>query len=136
VQVTDNVWEFMIGPINSAGHPLGTLGLPPLGGLFDSEGRTVKIKWLAGFPDNVHYSRLRNTYYGVVNVNNVMRASKPEGTGYQFVPYDEPQVVVQFYDGYTGRLQYAEGISTLDAKPNPEVAPKVSRWPADQDPAD
>jgi phosphodiesterase/alkaline phosphatase D-like protein len=129
VQMTDNVWEFMCGPMNSAGHPIGTAGLPPFGGWFDSEGRTVKIKWVAGFPDNVHYSRQRNTFYAVVKVNNVMKAAKPEGVGYQYVSYDEPQVIVQFYDGYTGKLVYAEGISTLDAKSDRTVAPKVSRWP-------
>ena len=129
VQITDNVWEFMVGPMNSAGHPIGTAGLPPFGGWFDSEGRKVKIKWVAGFPDNVHYSRQRNTYYGVVNVNSIMKAAKPTGVGYQFVPYDEPQAIVQFYDGYTGKLVYAESVSTLDAKPEQEPAPKKSRWP-------
>jgi len=128
-QITDNVWEFMCGPMNSAGHPIGTAGLPPFGGWFDSEGRKVKIKWVAGFPDNVHYSRIRNTYYAVVNVNNLMKAGRPEGVGYQFVPYDEPQAIVQFYDGFTGKLQYAEGISTADAKSDQTVAPKISRWP-------
>jgi hypothetical protein len=58
-----------------------------------------------------------------------MKAAKPEGVGYQYVSYDEPQVIVQFYDGYTGKLVYAEGISTLDAKSDRTVAPKVSRWP-------
>lgn len=129
VQITDNVWEFMVGPLNSAGHPIGTAGLPPFGGWFDSEGRKVKVKWVAGFPDNVHYSRQRNTYYGVVNINNIMKAAKPAGVGYQFVPYDEPQAIVQFYDGYTGKLVYAESVSTLDAKPEGEAAPKKSRWP-------
>lgn len=129
VQITDNVWEFMVGPMNSAGHPIGTAGLPPFGGWFDSEGRKVKIKWVAGFPDNVHYSRQRNTYYGIVNVNNIMKAAKPEGVGYQFVPYDEPQAIIQFYDGYTGKLAYAESVSTIDAKPEGEAAPKKSRWP-------
>ena len=129
IQVTDNIWEFMCGPMNSAGHPIGTAGLPPFGGWFDSEGRTVKIKWVAGFPDNVHYSRQRNTYYAVVKVNNIMQAARLEGSGLQFIPYDEPQVVVQFFDGYTGKLQYAEGISTLDSKTSRQVAPKISRWP-------
>ena len=128
-QITDNVWEFMCGPMNSAGHPIGTAGLPPFGGWFDSEGRKVKIKWVAGFPDNVHYSRQRNTYYAVVQVNNIMKAARPQGVGYQFVSYDESQVVVQFYDGYTGKLVYAEGISTADAKDEQIVAPKKSRWP-------
>ncbi len=133
IQVTDNVWEFLCGPMNSAGHPIGTAGLPPFGGYFDSEGRTVKVKWVAGFPDNVHYSRQRNTYYAVVQVNNIMRAARPEGVGYQFVTYDEPQVVVQFYDGYTGQLQYAEGISTADVKTDRTPAPKTSRWPPRSD---
>jgi len=129
VQITDNVWEFMVGPMNSAGHPIGTAGLPPFGGWFDSEGRHVKIKWVAGFPDNVHYSRQRGTYFAVVQVNNIMRAARPDGTGYQYVSYDEPQVVVQFYDGYTGRLSYAEGISTADTKADRTPAEKRSRWP-------
>ncbi|QGJ69969.1 Secreted alkaline phosphatase [Planctomycetales bacterium 10988] len=129
VQITDNIWEFMCGPMNSAGHPIGTAGLPPFGGWFDSAGRKVKIKWVAGFPDNVHYSRQRNIYYAVVQVNNVMKAARPEGQGYQWVPYDEPQVVVQFIDGYTGKMVYAEGVSTLDSKKEQKVAPKESRWP-------
>lgn len=129
IQVTDNVWEFLVGPMNSEGHPIGTAGLPPFGGWFDSEGRTVKVKWVAGFPDNVHYSRLRNTYYAVVQINNLMRTARPEGVGYQFIPYAEPQAVVQFHDGYTGKLLYAEGISTLDSKSERVVAPKISRWP-------
>jgi hypothetical protein len=31
-----------------------------------------------------------------------------------WVAYDAPQVVMQFYDGYTGELLYAEGISRAD----------------------
>jgi len=62
-------------------------------------------------------------------VNNVMTAAKPEGVGDQYVSYDEPQVIVQFYDGDTGKLAYAEGLSTADAKSERKVAPKVSRWP-------
>ena len=117
VQITDNVWEFMIGPMNSSGHPAGTAGLPPFGGWFDSEGRKVKVKWMGGHPDNVSYKRLRNTHYGVVQVNNILKAAKPDDVGYQFVPFDEPQVVVRYHDGYTGKLEYAEGISTADSKP-------------------
>ena len=129
IQITDNVWEFMCGPLNSAGHPIGTAGLPPFGGWFDSAGRTVKVKWALGFPDNVRYNRLRQTCFAVVQVNNIMHAAKPQGTGYQHITYDEPQVVVGWYDGRTGRLLYAEGISTADAKSDRTPAPKQSRWP-------
>jgi hypothetical protein len=35
------------------------------------------------------------------------------------VAYDEPQVIVSFYDGYTGKLVYAEAVSQLDLSPPP-----------------
>jgi hypothetical protein len=116
-QITDNVWEFLCGPMGSTAHPIGTAGRMPMGGWWNSQGRPVKIKWIAGFPDNVHYSRLRNAYYAIVRVNNVAPSSKPDGSGYQWSAYDAPQVVVRFHDGYTGRLLYAEGISTADLQP-------------------
>lgn len=127
-QITDNVWEFLVSPVNSANHPLGTAGLPPLGGWFDSEGRTIKIKWLGGYPDNVHYLRQRHTVYSVISVNNVVKAGRKEGQGYQFLAYDAPQVVVSFHDGYTGELLYSEGISILDAMPPQSPAEKKNRF--------
>ncbi len=119
IQVTDNVWEFMTAPMNSKCHPRATGGRHPFGGWFNSEGRRVKIKWVAGFPDDVHYSRLNSVYYTVVQVNNVFASARPKGTGVRWVAYDSPQVVVQYYDGYTGRLLYAEGISKVDLEPKP-----------------
>ncbi len=128
VQITDNVWEFLCSPINSANHPIGTAGLAPLGGWFDSQGRKVKIKWCGGYPDNVHYLRQRHTNYTVVQVNNIVRAGLNDGPGLQFLAYDEPQVIVRFHDGYTGDLLYAESISTIDSKPEGEAAPKENRF--------
>ena len=127
-QISDNVWEFLCSPMNSANHPIGTAGLPPLGGWFESQGRKVKIKWAGGYPDNVHYLRQRHTIYTVIDVNNVVRAGRNDGPGYQFLAYDEPQVIVRFHDGYTGDLLYAEGISTIDAKPEGEPFPKINRF--------
>ncbi len=127
-QITDNLWEFLVSPVNSAGHPIGTAGLPPLGGWFDSEGTTVKIKWLGGYPDNVHYLRQRNTVYAVVSVNNIVKAGRKSEPGYQFIAYDAPQLVVSFHDGYTGEQLYAEGISTLDARPPQPAAAKKNRF--------
>ncbi len=115
VKISDNVWEMMCGPLGSTGHPLGTLGNPPTGGLWSSMGREVEIRWLSGFPNNLPYQKIRNTYYGIVQVNNVLKVASPDG-GYQFNAYDEPQVVVRWHDGYTGRLVYAESITTHDAK--------------------
>jgi hypothetical protein len=122
VQITDNVWEFLTAPINSKCHPRATAGRPPFGGWFDSEGRQVKIKWMAGFPDDVHYSRLNSTIYAIVQVNNCFASARPQGTGVRWCAYDSPQVVVQFYDGYTGKLLYAEGISQVDTEPAPVIS--------------
>ncbi len=119
VQISDNVWEFLTAPLNSKCHPRATAGNPPFGGWFDSEGRKVKIKWMAGYPDDVHYSRLNSTVYAVVQVNNCLRSALPKGPGIRWVAYDAPQAVVRFHDGYTGKLLYAEGISTADARPAP-----------------
>lgn len=115
VRITDNVWEMMCGPLGSTGHPLGTLGNPPRGGYWSSKDQPVEIRWLSGFPNNMPYERIRNTYYGIVQVNNVLPAGRPDGTGYQFVAFDQPQVVVRWHDGYSGRMVYAESITTLDA---------------------
>jgi alkaline phosphatase D len=115
VKITDNVWEMMCGPLGSTGHPLATLGNPPKGGKWNSMGREVGIRWVSGFPNNLPYQKIRNTYYGMVQVNNVLKVASPNG-GYQFTAYDEPQVVVRWHDGYTGRLVYAESITVGDAK--------------------
>lgn len=117
VKLTDNVWEMMCGPLGSTGHPLATLGNPPRGGRWQSQGLPVEIRWVTGFPNNLPYQRIRNTCYGIVQVNNVLTVGDPEVAGYQHVAYDVPQVVVRWHDGYTGRLLYAESITLQDAIP-------------------
>ena len=115
VKITDNIYEMMCGPLGSTGHPLGTLGNPPTGGVWQSMGRDVEIRWVTGFPNNLPYQKIRNTYYGIVQVNNILKVAAPGG-GYQFSAYNEPQVIVRWHDGYTGKLAYAETITTRDAK--------------------
>lgn len=122
VRVTGNVWEMMCGPLSSTGHPLATLGNPPLGGEWDSQGRKVEIRWLTASPNNLPYQRIRSAHYAVVQVNNVAKAGRPDGLGCQWVAYAEPQVIVRWHDAYTGRLAYAEAISTMDARGAPAAA--------------
>jgi hypothetical protein len=112
VRVTDNVWEFMCGPLNSAAHPIATTGKCPYGGWYDSAGRPVMVKWVAGYP-TMHYTRLHSTLYAVVQVNNILKSGRAKEPGYHFVAYDEPTAVVRFHDGYTGKLLYAEAVSTM-----------------------
>lgn len=120
-QITDNIWEFMIAPFNSKGHPIGTLGNMPYTGWYDAEGRWVRIKWVGSGPNNVHYSRLHRTFYAIIRVNNVFNAPRPdgEGPGYQHIPYPHPQVIVTWCDGYTGDSVYSETVTTLDLEKAP-----------------
>ena len=121
-QITDNIWEFMVAPFNSNGHPIGTLGNMPFTGWYNAEGRWVRVKWVGSAPNNVHYSRLHRTFFAVARVNNVFSTARPdgEGPGYQHVPYAYPQVIVTWYDGYTGVPAYSETVSTLDLQDPPE----------------
>jgi len=103
VQITNSVWESMIGPMNSGNHPHTESGNAPYGGWYDS-GRRVKVKWAAGFPDEVIYWRMRGNFYGIVQVNNLFKSSGPENGEVLWIAYEEPQVVVRVHDAYTGRL--------------------------------
>ena len=120
-QITDNIWEFMVSPFSSNGHPIGTLGNMPYTGWYNAEGRWAKIKWVGSGPNNVHYSRLHRTFFAVVRVNNVFSCPRAdgEGPGYQFIPYPHPHVIVTWYDGYTGKQVYSETVSTLDLESAP-----------------
>ncbi|MCA8989415.1 MAG: alkaline phosphatase D family protein [Planctomycetaceae bacterium] len=111
VNISGKIWEMMCGPLGSTGHPLGTLGNPPTGGTWNSMGRDVSIRWVSGFPNNLPYQRIRNTFYSVVQVNNVLKVASPTGTKPQWMAYDIPTVTVRWHDGYTGQLVYAESIS-------------------------
>jgi len=120
-QITDNIWEFMVAPFSSNGHPIGTLGNMPYTGWYNAEGRWVRIKWVASGPNNVHYSRLHRTFFAVVRVNNIFSCPRPdgEGPGYQHIAYPHPQATITWYDGYTGRQAYSETVSTLDLEHAP-----------------
>ncbi len=120
IKITDNVWEFMIGPMGSGNHPRSTAGYPPYGGWFDSDGREVQIKWMGCYPDEVLYWRARRNFYGVVQVNNIFKASGAKDGDLFWLAYDSPQVVVRVHDAYSGDLVYAEGISLMEAKKKPK----------------
>ena len=122
-QLTDNLWEFMVSPMSSNGHPIGTLGNMPYSGWYKAEGRWAKIKWVGSGPNNVHYSRLHRTFFAVVRVNNVFKVPRPDnerGPGYQIIPYEHPHATITWYDGYSGRPAYSQTVSTLDLVKQPE----------------
>ena len=114
IRVTENVWEFAAGPHSSRNHPLVSEAARPPNGRFESRGRTAQIRWSTFFLDDTAPATRQRPVYCVVSVNNVFE--NPDGEGRQrWVAYPRPQVIVQYYDGLTGGLLYAESI--LSAPP-------------------
>ena len=109
VKVTDRIWELASGPHNSRNHRADAEGNPPPNGTFDSSGRTCEIRWSSYFLPDVPAELVRQPIYTVIQVNNVfdnrLYAEVP-----RWVAFPHPQVVVQFYDGFTGDMLYAESI--------------------------
>ncbi len=109
IKVTDRVWEFASGPHNSANHIAADEGGRPANGPFDSRGRKCEIRWSTYFRDDIPRDQLRHPFYCVVQVNNVF--NNPLKLGQErWVAFPRPQVVVQYYDGLTGELRYAESV--------------------------
>lgn len=109
IQITDNVWEFASGPHNSTNHFLREEAGRPTNGKFESRGRECEILWSTFVPDGVG-GRKRRPVYTVVQINNTFRVP---GDGVEAdiqAAFAVPQMVIQYYDGFTGDLLYAESI--------------------------
>jgi alkaline phosphatase D len=111
IKVTDRVWEFGSGPHNSANHPARSEGGRPANGPFDSRGRRVDIRWSSYIRDDVPANLRRWPIYAVAQVNNVFPNPGAKGET-RWVAYPKPQVVIQYHDGRTGNLLYAESVSS------------------------
>ncbi len=109
VKITDNVWEFASGPHNSRNHAAGAEAGRPANGSFDSQGRKVDIRWSTYMLDETPVQLRTQPIYTVVRVNNVLTNRREAGPD-RVVAYPRPQVVFQYYDGFTGDLLYAESI--------------------------
>jgi alkaline phosphatase D len=111
VKITDRVWEFASGPLGSQNHPLRSEGGRPLNGEFDSRGRKVDIRWSSFIRDDMPASLRKVPFYAVARINNVFNNPKEPGTA-RWVAYPRPHAVIQYYDGRTGDLVYAEPVHT------------------------
>lgn len=109
VKVSDRVWEFAAGPHNSQNHPAISEGSRPPNGMFDSRGRNCEIRWSSYIRNDVP-ARLRWwPIYAVAQINNVFPNPTPVGKT-RWVAYPKPHVVIQYFDGVTGDLLYAEPV--------------------------
>jgi phosphodiesterase/alkaline phosphatase D-like protein len=109
IKITDRVWEFASAPHNSRNHTAHSEGDRPPNGAFDSRGRKVDIRWSSFFLDDVPGAMAQQPVYTVVQVNNVFNNPQKPGDA-RWVAFPRPQVVVQFYNGFTGVLLYAEPV--------------------------
>jgi phosphodiesterase/alkaline phosphatase D-like protein len=111
IRVSEHVWEMAAGPLNSVNHVAALdEGGRPITGPFRSGPRTVDIRWSSYVLPDVPRPQRMYPYYGVVQLNNVFNMPKTLGDTRR-VAYPHPQLIVQFYEGRTGALAYAEAIT-------------------------
>ncbi len=109
VKITDRVWEFASGPLGSQNHPARSEGGRPPNGEFDSRGRKVDIRWSSYIRDDMPASLRKQPFYAVAQINNVFNNPAAPGKP-RWVAYPRAHVVIQYYDGLTGELVYAESV--------------------------
>ncbi len=109
IKITDRVWEFASGPHNSRNHQASAEAGRPANGIFEWHGRKSEIRWSSYMRDDVPAELSRQPVYTVVQVNNVFNNPVEKGKP-RWVKFPHPQVIFQYYDGFTGNLLYAESI--------------------------
>lgn len=109
IKVRENVWEFASGPHNSINHPARSEGDRPPNGEFTWAGVSADVRWSSYMLNDTPVEMRTRPFYAVVQVNNVFNNPKEPGVD-RWIAYPRPQIVVQYYDGLTGDLAYAESI--------------------------
>jgi len=126
IQITDRVWEFCCGPHNSVNHvPKLDEGDRPITGWYASGPRQCDIRWSSYIlPDIPRLDRCY-PYYCVVQLNNVFNMPQKLG-GTRWVAYPHPQVILQYFEGRTGRLAYSQTLTAEHKKLPMEASGKKS----------
>ena len=111
IQISERIWEFSVGPIGSLNRAIGQLddtGVPA-NGPYSSAGLDTIIGWSTHYVADTPRKNRRTPTYTIVQMNNVFNSPDTQG-GSRWVAFEQPQVVVQFYNASTGRLLYAESV--------------------------
>jgi alkaline phosphatase D len=112
IKITDRVWEFSSGPLNSVNHvPANDEGARPATGIYQSGPRKCDIRWSSYILPDLERPQRMYPYYCVVQVNNVYNMPQRLGDK-RWVAYPHPQVIFQYFEGRTGEFVYSEAIST------------------------
>ncbi|MFT5470990.1 MAG: alkaline phosphatase D [Verrucomicrobiales bacterium] len=110
IKVTDNVWEFASGPHNSINHaPQDDEGDRPSNGKFKYGPRECDIRWSSYALNDIPRAHRTYPHFCVVQINNVFNNPVTHGDE-RWVAFPHPQVIFQFFDGFTGELRYSETI--------------------------
>lgn len=109
IKITDRIWEFASGPHNSRNHRADAQAMTEPNGTYDSRGRKVDIRWSSFFLPDVPAPLVRQPIYTVVQMNNVFN-NRLEPDKDRWIAYPHPQVIVQFFDGFSGDLLYSETV--------------------------
>lgn len=111
IKVTDRVWEFCCGPHNSVNHvPANDEDDRPATGWYQSGERMCDIRWSSYILPDIPRLERCYPYYCVVQVNNVFNMPQKQGDR-RLVAYPHPQVILQYYEGRTGKLAFAQTIT-------------------------
>ena len=110
IKITDNVWEFNSGPLNSRNHLSSHLENIPSTGNVNLDGRSFNIRWSSYFLPDVPSDKLHFPFFCIIQINNVFNNPIMDNAD-RWVAFPDPQVVCQFYSGTTGELSYAESIT-------------------------
>ena len=109
IQITDNVWEFASGPHNSNNHYYTDEGNRPATGKFQYGPRACDIRWSTYYREDIPRNQLANPVYCVVKINNVFNNALAMGEE-RWIAFERPQVIIQYFDGRSGDLLYAESV--------------------------
>ena len=109
VKISERVWEFCCSPRHLRNHTLSSEGRRPTIGPYRSGQRTCDIRWGSFFLNDVPKELRNRPFYTIVQVNNVFNNPLLEGKD-RWIAYPEPQAVIQFHDGRSGELLYAEAV--------------------------
>jgi alkaline phosphatase D len=116
IKITDRVWEFASGPHNSVNHRPSDEGDRPVSGRYQYGPRPCEIRWSTTALGDIPRAHRHVPSYCVVQVNNVFNNPLKVGDTRR-VAYPVPQVIFQYYNGFSGELRYAEAISLTSQAP-------------------
>lgn len=111
IQISDNIWEFAVGPIGSLNRTVDAEQAQAVGanGVIRQGSFEADIRWGTWYHDETPARLRRTPVYTVVRVNNVFNSPNDDGAA-RWVAYERPQIVVQFFHAGTGELLYAESV--------------------------